>query len=114
MNKIILNQKCVYNRNGSIIWLKEEEADKLQKVLNGLTNHLFVTIPSTGETINTADLSGIFNPKTIEEVLRRKRGQWQCEYGSWHSKNETTCECGRRLTAKQQDEDWEKNYGGNK
>jgi len=85
-------QKCLIQRNGVEIWLDNEKANKLQIILNNITEHKFVEFE--GRTINTADCTGVYLSKDMEELTHRKNGQWQCNYGTWHNKNER-CECGR-------------------
>jgi len=45
-----------------------------------------------GRTINTVDCSGIYEAIDIEDMYRRKNGQWQCKHGGWHDRDEE-CDC---------------------
>lgn len=60
------------------------------EILETLKSSKFIKF--SGELINTADIVGVFTAGTMEEVTRRKRGEWQCSHGKWHGRNEK-CEC---------------------
>jgi hypothetical protein len=84
-------QKCVVIRGGFEIWVDTEKADRLQATLQNLTSHLFITWGK--DQFNTADVTGIFSPETMDERTRRKNGQWQCQSNGWHDRFEK-CTCG--------------------
>lgn len=81
---------CVCMRNGVEIWMEQERVEKLQKLIENLTGTKFVNFDN--ETINTADIVGIFSAETMNENTRRKNGQWKCKYDFWHERG-TKCEC---------------------
>lgn len=90
MNKSITKElKCLVLKNGIEIWKEKEKFDALIEVLKNGKNG-FVKIDD--ELINVNDIVGIFSPKTIEDMIRRKNGQWKCNYGKWHDKGEK-CKC---------------------
>ena len=80
---------AIVMRNGAEIWIENEKANQLKHLL-GTTKTKFVEIED--EIINSADLVGIFKAETMEDITRRKNGQWKCEYGAWHDKFEK-CGC---------------------
>lgn len=84
------NLMCIQMRSGVEIWLEQEKADKLQSGLQNITQNKFVA--HDGQTINTADIVGVFNAITMEGNTRRKNGQWSCHLGSWHERKEE-CSC---------------------
>lgn len=87
-------QMCVLLRNGMQIWVEKEKADKLQNILQGIDNSKFIKYENI--TINTADITGVFEAKDLDNYTKIKKGQWQCKKGYWHSKEE---ECtGHRQT----------------
>ena len=86
MNELTKNLMCVVMRDGIEIWIDEDKVDALQKMLE---KNRFVRIGK--QVINVADVSGVYEAKTMEEKTRRKNGQWKCEAGYWHEKNQ---ECG--------------------
>lgn len=83
---------CIQMRSGVEMWLEAEKAEKLQDALQNITSSKFVR--HDGQTINTADIVGVFTAATMEELTRRKNGQWKCDKGAWHDKRQE-CECGR-------------------
>jgi len=85
--KITNKEKVIIMRNGVEIWLEEKRADELIRLLE-ITETKFVKI--NGEMINSADITGVFEPMSVEDMKRRKNGQWKCEFGKWHEKN-TKC-----------------------
>ncbi len=42
--------------------------------------------------MNTADIMGIFSPGDMEDMKRRKNGDWVCKFGIWHGRKED-CAC---------------------
>ncbi|MCD6371703.1 MAG: hypothetical protein J7L39_03225 [Candidatus Aenigmarchaeota archaeon] len=84
------NLMCIAMRNGAEIWIERSRIEDLIKNLTRLTENKFIKVGD--ELINTADIVGIFTPKTMEEIVRRRNGQWQCKYGTWHQKGEK-CNC---------------------
>jgi len=93
MNKLSKKLMCVPIRNGVEIWMEEDESKALQNMLVNITGHKFIRFGD--RILNTADVVGIYTAQDIEEVTRRKKGEWQCNYQVWHKKNEK-CECGRQ------------------
>jgi hypothetical protein len=77
---------CVLVRSGIEIWVEKDRADILIKMLQNKDCPQFIEYEN--QIINKADISGIFNSKTMEEKTRRKNGQWKCENGIWHDKFE--------------------------
>lgn len=77
-------------RSGVEIWIEAERAENLQNALQGITQSKFIR--HDGQTINTADIVGIFYASTMAEHTRRKNGEWQCPSGTWHKRKED-CEC---------------------
>jgi hypothetical protein len=75
---------CILMREKAEIWI---EKDKLEPLMGMLETKRFVNID--GQIINTADISGIYSAETMEDITRRKNGQWKCEAGNyWHNKGE--------------------------
>lgn len=83
-------QKCVLLRQDIEIWVSEEKAKQIRDLLLGNFNGRFIKIED--RIINVADITGVFSAQDLEEVRRRKQGQWKCEYGNWHEKKEE-CSC---------------------
>ena len=83
-NELSKSLFCVYMRNGVEIWMEQERVEKLQGLIEGMTGTKFVNFDS--ETINTADIVGIFSAQTMDENTRRKNGQWKCGFNYWHDR----------------------------
>jgi len=90
MNELSKNLMCVQMRSGVEIWLEAEKAETLQKALQGITQSKFVM--HEGQTINTADIVGVFFADTMSDHTRRKNGEYQCPKGTWHTRNQK-CDC---------------------
>lgn len=72
------------------MWLEADRAEKLQAILRNLRDHKFIDFE--GRTINTADLSGVYDPIDMADLTRRKNGQWMCGFSNWHNrKDECLC-----------------------
>lgn len=92
MNELANKQKCLIQRNGVQIWLDDEKAEKLQSILSAITEHKFIQFD--GRTINTADCTGIYLPVDMNDMVRRKNGQYKCNIGNgiWHERG-AVCDC---------------------
>jgi len=92
MNQEITNKtKCLLTREGIEIWVDDNQAEKIsQLILTAKENKL---IEVEGETISVNSISGIYSAQKIEELRRKKQGQWQCKYGNWHNRYDI-CSCG--------------------
>ena len=84
------NLVCVVMRNGIELWIEGDRAARLQAVLQAITGSKFVEFE--GQTINTADVLGVFTAPTMVDYRRRKNGEWQCHRAIWHQRGQK-CEC---------------------
>jgi len=88
------NLVAIVLRNGVEIWTEKDRAENLIRLLINLDKNKFVKFDN--ELFNTADIVGIFSASVMEEVIRRKNGQWQDSKGEWHDRGERQCpSCGR-------------------
>ena len=92
-NEVSRSLMCVQMRSGVEIWLEEDKASSLQDALQKITTSKFVMTPDGRQTINTADIVGVFLASTMEDTTRRRQGEWKCGFGSWHQKK-GECSCG--------------------
>lgn len=90
--EISVNLMCIKMRSGVTIWMEKAKAEKLQDILDGITNHKFIRYE--GQSFNTADLEGVYDASTMDAFTRRRNGQWQCVKGAWHDRHQE-CGCGR-------------------
>lgn len=82
---------CIFIRGGLEIWAEEDKIKNLQQILRTVGKESkFIELE--GETINTADITGIFYAKTMEDLTRRKNGMWKCRWNYWHNRGEQ-CAC---------------------
>jgi len=86
MNNLSKNLVCVVIRNGVQIWLEQERAENLKKILSSTNKPQFIDFEN--EFINTADITGVFSAIAMEDITRRKNGQWKCERNNWHNRGE--------------------------
>lgn len=90
MNKdITINQKCILMRSGAEIWIEEK---KFAPLVSLLEKQKFIKIDN--EVINTAEITGIYEAKTLEDIRHRKNGEWKDNKGQWHQRGEKVCKCG--------------------
>ena len=85
---------CIKMRSGVEIWVEKEKAQKLIDLL-GTTETKFVEIED--ELINSGSVEGVFSSKTMDELTRRKNGQWQSKDGKWHDRGTRICKCGNEI-----------------
>lgn len=83
-------QKAIVMKTGLVLWVAEERANYLEDILASQDGHKFVKIDD--ETINTAQIEGIYKREKYEELVKIKRGMWQCSYLQWHNRT-ADCEC---------------------
>lgn len=93
--EISKNLKCILMRQGTEIWLEDEFVQNVEKVLLNTGGSKFLKIEN--QIINTADIVGIFDAGAMEEVTRRKNGQWKDAKGNWHDKGTRVCSCGNEV-----------------
>lgn len=95
MNKeLSKNLVCLLVRGGIEIWIEQDRAENLKKLLFQQNCPQFIEY--NGEIINKADITGIFTAQIMEDKTRRKNGEWKCKFSNWHDKKED-CRC---ITAK--------------
>lgn len=80
---------CVALRNGVEMWLEDGRSAALKRAL-GQSGSQFIEFE--GEMFNRADVVGVFRASTMEDVRRRKNGQWQCRRSTWHDRGQG-CDC---------------------
>lgn len=85
------NLMCICMRNGIELWLEGDQVTQLSQVLDSVTSSRFIHLPD-GQYLNTADIVGVFKANTMESLIRRKNGDWQCQDAKWHTKG-SRCEC---------------------
>lgn len=90
MNELSKNLMCISIRNGVELWVEAERVQILQRMLETMVGHKFINFDN--QSINTADVVGIFSAETMEDMKRGKNGQWRCRTGTWHDKYEK-CTC---------------------
>ncbi len=98
---------AVLMMSGVVIWVEAERATRLRAVLSAKELPRFVEFE--GQLINTSSIEGVYSAATMEEMEHRKKGQWQCKYGSWHDRKEA-CECKDPATLKKRCEQAVEHY----
>lgn len=83
-NELSRELKIILMRNGVQIALEGEKLKSFEKLLSENSGSRFIRLE--GRTINTADLSGVFLPRDVEELRYRNQGKWQCSCGMWIDK----------------------------
>ena len=89
-------QKIIVLRDGTHIWVEKERAEKFEEILMNLKGSKFIQIDN--QTINTADITSVLSPETLEETTRRRNGQWKDKDGKWRNKGDYVCpQCGNAI-----------------
>lgn len=96
MNELTKQFMCISMRNGVELWVEDDRIKNLKGVLRQLTGTKFVDLGS--EMINSADITGIYEAKTMEDLIHRRNGERLCKYNTWHTKNDT-CMCGHQSSS---------------
>lgn len=88
MNELSINLRCVLLIGGLEIWLEEERAQNLEKLMETVK---YARLENS--IIAVSQIAGIFSPEHMNEFKRLKQGQWHCMKGNqWHDKGEK-CKC---------------------
>lgn len=87
MNELAKPQKCILMRSGIQIWVDE---DRIVNLMAQMEKSKLIGVD--GQYINTADISGVYNPETITELNKSKSGQWKCEHNNWILRGKR-CQC---------------------
>lgn len=85
-------QQCLYLRNSVELWIDDDKAERVKQDLMSGNVGNFIKVEN--RVINVKEIVGIFSAQELDDLKRRKNGQWKCEYGAWHNKFEV-CDCGR-------------------
>jgi len=96
--------RVILMKSGMPIWIRKKESDQLQPHLAGLSAHGFVRLERLDQTVNTANVDGVYTPQQYVVLTRIKKGEWICEYRRFHSKNQE-CECAARIRAERQQQE---------
>jgi len=91
-NEVSVQQKVVITRNGALFYLDLERAAKVEALLLSPNKPDYVEIDDT--LIQVREITMVAPTAKVEEMNRRKKGDWQCERGHWHSRDETVCKQG--------------------
>lgn len=102
-NELSRDLVCVCMRNGVQVWIERDRGRALIAALSGPNAPQF--IECDGNMLNRADITGIFNAPVMEETTRRKNGEWQCDRGVWHNRNQK-CGCDRRRVSEEERVVW--------
>lgn len=97
-NQVSVQQKVVITRNGATFYLDLARAEKVEALLLSPNKPDYVEIDDT--LIAVREISMVAPASKVEEMNRRKKGDWQCERGHWHSRDETVCKQGWGTTPK--------------
>lgn len=77
-------------RFGLEIWVERARAQSFISLLASPNAPQFTEID--GNLVNRSDVAGIFTAQAMDEMKRRKNGEWQCKKGSWHERRQE-CMC---------------------
>lgn len=84
-------KKCIIFYDKSEIWVDEEVASNIVKCIGTDT-----AFEINGGLFRGNQIEGIRAEEQMKEIKLKKNGYWKCDYGTWHSKNET-CSCSMSL-----------------
>lgn len=90
MTQLSKNLVCILMRSGIQIWIESDRAASLKSQIETSKQSIFVNF--NDQFINTADISGIFTADLMEDLTRRKNGEYKCRSNVWHPRN-TKCDC---------------------
>lgn len=92
MNSLATPKNVILMKSGLTLLVDPQTADVISTSLSRQSAHTFFRIKELGETINSAEIEGIYSPSKYEELLKTKSGEYRCSYDRWHKKRES-CNC---------------------
>lgn len=97
-------------KNGVTHWISKETADKISDHLANQQNHSFIKVKEIEQTLNTAEIDGVYDRKKYNDISNINQGMWQCEYGGWHNKGKKECTCKADIARQKREEERKKLY----
>lgn len=91
-SELSTQQKVVITRNGATFYIDLDRADRLQKMLLDPNKPDYIELDDT--LIAIREITMVAPAIKVEEMNRRKKGEWQCARGHWHSREESVCKQG--------------------
>lgn len=88
-SELSTQQKVVITRNGATFYIDLDRADRLQKMLLDPNKPDYIELDDT--LIAIREITMVAPAIKVEEMNRRKKGEWQCAKGHWHSREENVC-----------------------
>jgi hypothetical protein len=76
------NLVCLLTKTGVEIWMEEDRAANIKKVLREGAEWL----DFDDKFISKTDISGFYPAYDMEGRTRRKNGEWKCRYNEWHDR----------------------------
>lgn len=83
-------------KGGLTLLVSAETAIRLSKHLVDQEAHSFVKVDEIGETVNTAEIEGVYTPEKHQEMMRLRGGEYLCSFAKWHEKKQK-CDCAYEL-----------------
>jgi len=96
-------QKIIYMKSKLPIFIDQDRAENLEKILEMNSGHRFIKVGGEGTVINTAEIEGIYTPAQYDELQKVKEGYRKCVNGVWHGRKEE-CSCAKEIARKAHEE----------
>lgn len=88
MKELTKSLMCVMMQGGIQLWLEQERVDKLVQHMKGSKD----LVKIDDNYVNPFSIIGIYTAQHMEDINRRRNGEWKCTYNNWHGKGHV-CEC---------------------
>lgn len=98
MTELALQTYVVICRQTGVYYIDKQKANKLEEYINSNNPPKSVKI-SPDATVMISDIVGIVSANRYDEIKRERKGQWKCNQGVWHAKDEV-CKCNWGATRK--------------
>jgi len=90
-NKPDVRRMCIIPRGTGIeMWVSEQLGQQIMADMVSPNPPKYLTI--NGQQLNASDYTGCFYAESLQAAVRRKNGEYVCDRGNWHTRNEK-CEC---------------------
>ena len=91
-NELSTQQKVVITRNVATFYIEIDRAERLQRMLLDPNKPDYIELNDT--LIAIREITMVAPASKVEEMNRRKKGEWQCARGHWHGREESVCKQG--------------------
>lgn len=93
MKALSLDTYVVMCRQMGTYHLPKDKATNLRQLINSPNPPRSIYLEMYDATLMLSDIIGVVTAERYDVIRRERKGQWKCQYETWHDRDET-CRCG--------------------